>query len=77
MKDNKMESNIMNKIISIGWMGEQRVYLNTPRDEAIKKFANSESNYQHCSEAEISDHYTITEFEFENEFYVYDIWENI
>ena len=64
----------MNKIISIGWTGEQRVYLNTPRDEAIKKFAASEINYQHCSEAEISDYYTVKEFEFENEFSVYDIW---
>ena len=65
----------MNKIISIGFLGEQRVYLNTPKDEAIKKFANSRINYQHCSEEEIPEYYIITEFEFENEFSVYDIWE--
>jgi hypothetical protein len=65
----------MNKIISIGHLGERRVYLNTPMDEVIKKFANSEYNWQLCSEEEISTYYDIIEFEFENEFSAYHIWE--
>lgn len=54
-----------NKLISIGWLGDQRVYLNVTREEAMRRYEESED--------EPAEETTILEFEFEDEFLAYDV----
>lgn len=57
----------MNKVIAIGFLGVQTCYLNVDKDEAIRRY---------CEENEIDDidGVTVREFEFDDQFEVYDIW---
>ena len=62
-----------NKIISIGWMGYKRCYLNITVDEAIKRYCESEN-------IEITEDYTVDDLnidiiEFDDEFGAYTIYE--
>jgi hypothetical protein len=62
-----------NKIISIGWMGYKRCYLNITVDEAIKRYCESEN-------IEITEDYTVDDLnidiiEFDDEFGAYSVWE--
>ena len=54
-----------NKLIVIGWMGVKTAYLNVPREEAINRYMQSRNV---TSE-------DIEEFDFEDEFGVYDAWD--
>jgi hypothetical protein len=67
-----------NKIISVGYIGLQKCYLNISEEEAIKRYCKSEN----CK----SENITVEEFdnnsdidsyviEFEDEFECYSIWE--
>lgn len=55
----------MNHLITIGYIGIMRAYLNVPRDEAIRRFIESEE-----SDIETAEN-TIHEFDFNDEFKVY------
>lgn len=63
----------MNKIISIGYTGIKKCYLNLTKKEAIERFIRdleiSMEEYKKSFE------YTYEEFEFEDEFRAYDVWE--
>ena len=58
----------MNKIISIGFLGVQSCYLNIDMDDAKKRYME-ENNLEDLEDV------TIREFEFVDQFEVYDIWE--
>jgi hypothetical protein len=58
----------MNKIISIGFLGVQSCYLNVDIEEAKKR-------YMEENDLEDLEDVTIREFEFVDQFEVYDIWE--
>lgn len=62
----------MNKLVVIGWLGCKKAYLNITRDDAIRRWAqaNPGANY-----GDDSGDVDISEFEFEDEFSVYDAWE--
>jgi hypothetical protein len=55
----------MNKIISIGWTGSKRCYLNISREEAVERYKKSEG---------VLDPPDVDEFEFGDEFGAYDLW---
>ncbi len=55
----------MNKLISIGYIGLKRCYLNISLEEAKRRYQEDEE--------EIPDN--IYEFEFEDEFCAYDVYE--
>lgn len=59
-----------NRIVAIGWTGDYVVYLNVPRDEAIRR-------YEEHHELKISEnsHITVDEFEFNDVFYAYEVSE--
>ena len=61
----------MNKLIVIGWMGDQVAYLNITRDEAIQRYITCEGSYA----KENFDSSWVREIDFEEEFCVYDAWE--
>lgn len=58
---------VMNKIIVIGYLGIKRCYLNITKEEALKRYIDENGH-----DFEVED---IEEFEFKDEFSVYDIWE--
>ena len=60
-----------NKIISIGFLGGQKCYLNISREDAVKRYAESEGS----TIDEVLSGYTVKEFEFEDEFSAYDVGE--
>ena len=57
----------MNKIVVIGFLGDQSCYLNVDVEEAKKR-------YMEENELEDLEGVTTREFEFEDKFEVYDIW---
>jgi hypothetical protein len=59
----------MNKLIVIGWMGVKTAYLNISREEAIARYMKSHGD----DEPPPDD--VITEFEFKDEFGVYDAYQ--
>lgn len=61
-----------NKLITIGYMGNQTAYLNLSQEEAINRFLASHHNF---SEWEIKEHGLMSSFEFDDSFSVYDAWE--
>jgi hypothetical protein len=63
-----------NKLISIGWLGIKRCYLNVSREEAIRRFVRDEcdGNPEITDETLTKDR-LIEEFEFDDEFYAYDV----
>jgi len=58
-----------NKVIAIGFLGVQTCYINVDKDEAIRRY---------CKENDIDEitDEPVKEFEFEDQFEVYDIWES-
>ena len=58
----------MNKIIVIGFLGNRRVYLNVPREEAIRRWKTDEGDEDFKESL-------VTEIEFGDEFCTYDVWE--
>lgn len=60
-----------NKLIAIGVRGDMRCYLNMSREEAVWRAAKE----WEITEKEAED-MIVEEFEFENEFNVYDVWPN-
>lgn len=66
-----------NKLISIGWLGIKRCYLNVSREEAIKRYVEEAEN---SILDDIDEHYLvrndlIEEFDFDDEFSAYDVGE--
>ena len=57
-----------NKIILIGWLGIKTAYLNISREEAIARYKQKNPH----DEPEKDD--LIDEFQFDDEFWVYDAW---
>jgi len=57
-----------NKIILIGWLGAKTAYLNMSREEALAKYIKDNPN------DEPEDNDLIDEFQFDDEFWVYDAW---
>lgn len=55
-------------LIVIGWIGDKRAYLDVTREEAIRRFTESEEVAPKDDE--------IGEFTFTDEFNVYDAWGN-
>lgn len=51
-----------NKIVSIGYLGFKRCYLNVSKEEAIRRYIEAEGELQG----------DVEEFEFVDEFYSYD-----
>jgi len=67
-----MVSNIMNKLISIGWLGIKRCYLNITEEQAIERFCKSENvTREKFDEDDIS----IDIIEFTDEFGAYSVYE--
>ena len=61
-----------NKIISIGYIGVKRCYLNIDEEEAIKRYCNSENiTRQKFDDDDIS----IDTIEFDDEFGAYSVWD--
>lgn len=58
----------MNKLIVIGWRGLKKAYLNLSREEAVRRYCETEGETPKEAEAKLS------EVVFENEFSVYDAW---
>ncbi len=58
-----------NKIISVGYIGLQKCYLNISEEEAIKRYCKSEN----ITVEEFDNNLYIIEFE--DEFKCYSIWE--
>lgn len=62
-----------NKIISIGYIGLKRCYLNVDEKEALERYCLSENiTIQQFSDDDIN----ISITEFDDEFEAYEIWEN-
>lgn len=57
----------MNKLISIGFLGNQSCYLNIDMDDAKKR-------YMRENDLEDLEGVTIREFEFTDQFEAYDVW---
>ena len=55
-----------NRLIIIGDIGTKRAYLNVPMDEAVRRYT--------VSEGQAPGEGYIQEFEFDDEFTVYDAW---
>ena len=55
----------MNKLISIGYIGLKRCYLNISLEEAKRRYQEEEEEMPH----------DISEFEFEDEFCAYAVYE--
>lgn len=62
----------MNKLISIGYIGLKKCYLNTTEDEAIERYCKTENlTRQKFDEEDIS----IFTIEFDDEFSAYEVWD--
>ncbi len=62
-----------NKIISIGFIGMKKCYLNISTSEAVKRFCESEGVTE--EEYELDESYSYEEIFFDDEFGCYEIWE--
>lgn len=60
-----------NKLIIIGWVGIRHAYLNISREEAEKRYLESNPGDRKALTEEAS---FINEFEFDDEFCVYDAY---
>ncbi len=60
-----------NRLISIGWMGVKQCYLNVPREEAIRRYLADCPN----EGPEVVAEGYIEEFEFDDEFGAYAVWD--
>lgn len=60
------------KLVTIGNIGMKHAYLDVPREEAIERFKASCCNY-FDTDQELEQ--SVYEFEFDDEFYVYDAGE--
>lgn len=61
----------MPRLIAIGYTGDRRCYLNVSREEAVRRYEESEG--RPITDPTIHD--TIQEFEFVDEFRTYEVWE--
>jgi len=62
----------MNNLITIGFIGLKRCYLNLTQDEAIDRYIKSENiTRQEFDAADIS----VDNLDFNDEFSAYDTWE--
>ena len=64
-----MSTKPTNKLIAIGYLGCQTVYLNVTREEAIRRYREADGMEEH----EILKDDLITEFEFTDEFTAYAV----
>ena len=55
-----------NHLVVIGWMGAKKAYLNVSREEALRRYVETEGEID-------GEH--IAEFDFDDQFCVYDAWE--
>ena len=62
-----------NRIITIGYIGLKKCYLNINEEDAIKKYCVSEQITKENFDNNVD--ISIDSIEFENEFECYDIWE--
>lgn len=60
----------MNKLITIGWLGNKTAYLNVSKEDAIKRYLEDNPGY----EDEIATPDFVSEFDFTDEFGVYDAY---
>lgn len=61
----------MNKLISIGYIGLRKCYLNITEEEAIERYCKTENlTRQKFQEEDIS----VFTIEFDDEFSAYDVW---
>lgn len=65
-----------NKIISIGWIGIKRCYLNISMNEALKRFAENENISVEEAKELIENNDILDIIEFDDEFGAYSIYEN-
>lgn len=60
-----------NKLIVIGYLGIKKAYLNISREDAIKRYTDQEGLDMEYESRLIDE---VQEFEFNDEFGVYDAW---
>ena len=66
----------MNKVITIGFTGKRRCYLNVAKEEAIARYIQSEALFQADFDAMLTSGYAdIKEIEFVDEFGAYEVYE--
>lgn len=59
-----------NKLVIIGWMGDNTCYLNVSKEEAVRRWkAVNPESYEINVDSD-----DVRELEFEDEFGAYDIW---
>ena len=63
-----------NTLVVIGWLGNKSCYLNVPREEAIQRYLEHNRPYAETREA-LEHHDKIQEFEFEDQFGAYDVFD--
>jgi 1-deoxy-D-xylulose 5-phosphate reductoisomerase len=63
-----------NKLTVIGYRGDKSAYLNLSKEEAIRRFLDSNLNFQDCVEEDVEKYGNVEEFYFDDEFCVYDAW---
>lgn len=68
------EKKMKNKLTVIGYLGDKSAYLNLSKEEAIRRFLDSNLNFQDCVEEDVEKYYNVEEFYFDDEFCVYDAW---
>lgn len=62
----------MNKLIVIGYLGIKTCYLNITESEAIERYCKD--NSMSSTDYEENNNLTIDSYDFDDEFYAYDIW---
>lgn len=63
-----------NKLITIGFMGVKTAFLNVPMEEACRRYGIEQDLDPPTKEQIENGGYEISEFEFDDEFGVYDAW---
>lgn len=58
----------MNKLVTVGYLGCKRAYLNVSREEAVRRYCAADG-VERLTEVEY-----VEEFTFDDEFGVYDAW---
>lgn len=61
---------LLNTLIVIGWLGIKKCYVNVSREDAIKRFCESED----YTPEDIIKNKLINEYIFDDEFQAYDAW---
>ena len=62
----------MNKLISIGWIGVKRCYLNITEEQAIERYCKSENITRESFD---EDDISVVIIEFDDEFGAYSVYE--